>query len=553
MHVKPFFPEHFSRGFQRLPAAVMRHIDAWGAGPYNWERPFGGAGGEAVHRWLRLLTAVLWGCLLFAAPARAERTNRLLLVGCDRFVTQDETTPASANNVERMAEVLSGGAMAPERLITRRNDLADLEELAALAAEAFAGADEDDVSYFYLSTHGIWDDTQPEGVSLLLSDGEREARITAAWLKALFDPLPGTKVLILDACHSGALIGKGVDRVMPNPFAGGAYKIICSSGGAEESWFWAAADRESSGAGYFSDALAYGMSGDGAFGADSNRDGTVTLTELRRYLLEHQGASTPRTYPEEDSFSVFAYDAEAVTGGYVRPLLTGLTWNTPVLDQAWPRADFSFTMLREAQLAYQLVLLDQDRWQFADATLLWDTAEGLGYGMVSPGTKSRSISLSREDEESGGYALLQILSLTGGVPRVLSSHVLCVPPLTGDPGLSVEAGTVFRPAGGEEASAVIRHSLPCALSVSVTDAAGNIVRRLLTRQPTRPEKLRPTGTFLSWNGRLADGEAAPPGEYRFQATAWVGDEVYRAESPSFLLLPGPGDLRFVPYTRHDAQ
>ena len=502
-------------------------------------------------RWL--LWAALAACLLFAAPARGERVNRLLLVGCDRFVTQENTTPASANNVARMAEVLSGGAMAPARLITRRNDLCTLAELAEKVEEAFGDADADDVSYFYLSTHGVWDDTQPEGVSLLLSDGETEERLSAAALKALFDPVPGVKVLILDACHSGAFIGKGTDRIGTNPFAGGAYKIICSSGGAEESWFWAAPDRESSGAGYFSDALANGMGSSGAYGADANRDGCITLTELHRYLLDSQGASTPRTYPEEEDFTLLTYDAESVLSAYSPAVMTGLTWNTPLLDQAWPHVDFTFTMLQEAQIAYQLVLLDRDRWLFGSGSLLWDTAEGMGYGLLSPGVKNRSISLTRDDEESGGYALLQLLSLTGGVPRVLASHVLCVTPLTGDPHLWAEAAEAFTPAAGEEESLIIRHELPCALSVTVADAEGRTVRRLLTRQATRPEKLRPGGTSLSWSGRLANGELAPPGTYHFHIRAWVGEEEYAADSPAFALLAEEEsadqeypDLRFVP-------
>lgn len=58
-----------------------------------------------------LLTA-LWLCLL-CCPALAEGVNRALLVGCDVFVTQEETTPASANNVSRMTLALMGGSMNP--------------------------------------------------------------------------------------------------------------------------------------------------------------------------------------------------------------------------------------------------------------------------------------------------------------------------------------------------------------------------------------------------------------------------------------------------------
>ena len=91
------------------------------------------------------------------------------------------------------------------------------------------------------------------------------------------------------------------------------------------------------------------------------------------------------------------------------------------------------------------------------------------------------------------------------------------------------------------------------LSVTVADAEGRTVRRLLTRQATRPEKLRPGGTSLSWSGRLANGEPAPPGTYHFHIRAWVGEEEYAADSPAFALLAEEEsadqeypDLRFVP-------
>ena len=63
-----------------------------------------------AKRWGLMLALSLLMCL-FAAPAMADGINRALLVGCDRFVSQEHTTPSSANNVTQMAETLSGGAM----------------------------------------------------------------------------------------------------------------------------------------------------------------------------------------------------------------------------------------------------------------------------------------------------------------------------------------------------------------------------------------------------------------------------------------------------------
>ena len=98
----------------------------------------------------RLLLAVLlvWFCLPFAQALAERGVNRALLVGCDHFVTQEDTSPSSENNVGRMAEVLSGGAMNLERLVTRSTGLGSAEELERLILDAFSEATEDDVSYF---------------------------------------------------------------------------------------------------------------------------------------------------------------------------------------------------------------------------------------------------------------------------------------------------------------------------------------------------------------------------------------------------------------------
>ena len=66
-------------------------------------------------------------------------------------------------------------------------------------------------------------------MTLLLSDGESEEGITAYELRRVFDTIPGKKVLLLDACHSGAMIGKGVEKSFENLFAGDNYYVVCSA------------------------------------------------------------------------------------------------------------------------------------------------------------------------------------------------------------------------------------------------------------------------------------------------------------------------------------
>lgn len=498
-----------------------------------------------AKRWGLMLALSLLMCL-FAAPAMADGINRALLVGCDRFVSQEHTTPSSANNVTQMAETLSGGAMNLEVLITRRNDLSSVDELERLILDAFGEAEAGDVNYFYISTHGVWSQGDANGdMTLLLSDGYREEGLTAAHLREIFDQVAGTKVLIVDACHAGAMIGKGVHAPFDNVFAGPDYKVLCSSGGAEESWFWSGLEDGAAGAGYFSGALVSGMSIKGSFGADSNRDGAITLTELKRYLRANHGASTPQSYPEEDDFVLLRYDVESITGRRRDAAVEGLTFADEALGGEVPTVDFSFTVLRPTRLAYQLVFQRRGKWDFDGGKLLWDNTERYGAygdadGYLSPGLKERTLSFERMDDWAYGYVLLQMLSMENNTPALISSRVLAVPPLSGDPLLEVLAGTDFCPTQYEELNLVVHHQYPCELSVVIEDMAGNVVRRLASRQATRPEQLKPLGSTFCWNGRAADGSYAPEGFYRARITAWIGDESYEAFSEPFLLSEPQG-------------
>ena len=501
-------------------------------------------GGAPVRwRWMACMLLV-WACLLGAAGA--EGVNRALLVGCDRFLTQENTAPSSENNVVRVAAVLGGGAMNLENLVTRRAGVPGAEELKVLIDETFADADERDVSYFYISTHGVWRQGSPNGeMTLLLSDGLHEEGLTAVRLRELFDGVPGTKVLMIDACHSGAMIGKGVQDVFDNVFAGDSYKVLCSSGGAEESWFWASdtEERTYAGEGYFSGMLVNALSWQGGFAADDNRDGEITWTELKRYLRRFHGESTVQSYPEEDEFPVLTYDAASVAGSRRASVLENVYFEDDALSAEEPQVNFSFTMLREAQVGYQLVYQRGGRWDFDHARLMWDNAERFGVygdvpGILSPGLKERTIELTQEDTGSYGYVLLQVMTMDEGKVSVAASQVLCVPPKAGDPRLSVTVGEAFCPENGEEMTFVVNHAFPCELSVTVETPEGELVRRLTSRQATRPEQLLPTGSSFTWSGLSMDGEQAPVGAYVIHVRAYVGGQTYEAWSAPVLLASG---------------
>lgn len=501
-------------------------------------------GREVVGVWKRLMSVllvVLLCCPIFAVRAEEitadGRVNRALLVGCDRFLTQTDTTPSSRNNVLRMADALSGGTLNMQTIVTREDGLPSSAALVALIRETFADADADDVSYFYISTHGLWNTAVNGLMTLLLSDGESEEGITAYELRRVFDTIPGKKVLLLDACHSGAMIGKGVEKSFENLFAGDNYYVVCSSGGEEESWYWSGevGGERLAGAGYFSGALADALSRTGSFGADENRDGAITLTELRRRLLQSHGASTVRTYPEDSDFVLFTYDLSGVSSRRRETSIEGITFSGDTLSADAPVIDFSFNVVRTAQVAYQLVYRRQGIWDFDQSTLIYDNNGDFGsYAIagrtLSPGLKERSITLNTADAQSSGYVLLQILVIEKGLPSVVWSKVLCVPPTTGDPELRVHVQDTFCSESGEELTFVVYHGVPCELTVTIEDEAGQTVRRLSSRQASRPEQLSAPGSTFCWNGTDSQGKLVNAGLYRVRVKAYVGTERYEVES-----------------------
>ncbi len=519
------------------------------------------------RRMLALLLAVLCCVPLFAwadlpheaaldAPPPAGdgvRTNRALLVGCDRFLSQQDTTPSSYNNVLNMAEALSGGTMALARLDTAPDGLSTSGELAGMILDAFSAADEDDVSLFYISTHGVWEEGMDSGgMTLLLSDGQRETGVTAWQLRTMFDQIRGTKVLFIDACHAGAMLGKGVSTLLENVFASPDYIVLCSSSGSQKSWYWSG-DIEGerlAGAGYFSGALVRATSERGAYGADDNRDGLITLTELKRYLLINHGASTVRTYPEASDFPLITYDAAAYTGRSRAALIEGVTFENDVLTADEPTVYFSFNVVSRVQVAYQLVYHRRGGWDFDNAQIIYDNNGDFASWpkagrTLSLGMTERALTIDRADAGDSGYVLLQLLTIEKGVPSVASSRLLCVPPESGDPGLSIAAPDWFVPESGQELTFNVGHAFPCEMTITIEDMDGHTVRRLTSREATRPEMLNPMATSYTWDGLTIQGERAPQGLYRIRIKAYVGGERYEFVSDPVMLLALWGGLRPV--------
>ena len=504
----------------------------------------------ALRRGLAFLLAFF--CLAALRPlptARGEedsvRRERALLIGVDEFVSQPSAYPSSTNNVYAMQEMFQAAAEPLEKILVPDAPVTSVQQLTELIQRVFGDAEAGDVSYLYISTHGLYDPENGVEPALLLSDGQTENHLTPEELEAAFDGISGTKVLILDACNSGAFIGKGMTEWDEPPcFLGDDFKVITSSGAREESWYWSAGEdakqEERQGAFYFTQALCDALSAACGYPADQNHDGSITLKELYDYLLLNHAASTPQVYPQnDDDFVIFRYDpSEPLPTGLERSPIMDVTFSDLVLDQDSREITIEYIAMRPVRLAYQLVYRREGRWEFENAQLIYDDSErfsafGDQEGAVSAGWKQRTLRLDELADDAYGYALVQLVSIDRGKLRVHAGRVLCVLPEEEPPAPTVEISGSFAPETGRELAVFVGHNSPCTLSVAILDEEGQVVERLCHRRSTRPMGL--AGTTLYWDGKQRDGSPTPAGTYRVRAQIHWKGQTLSVESETFEL------------------
>lgn len=144
----------------------------------------------------------------------AETRYRALLVGIDKYkepgIMDLIAPPFDVGRIEQVFEKARFGE--------QKNSFYEINSLVGAQAtrsnifdkiaSTFSQADNNDVSYFYYSGHG-W---VKDGKSTILPHDakafEDSKDITVEELAAALGSIPGTKVVIMDACYSGGFIGK---------------------------------------------------------------------------------------------------------------------------------------------------------------------------------------------------------------------------------------------------------------------------------------------------------------------------------------------------------
>ena len=260
-------------------------------------------------------------------------TYRALLIGqtyegCDPEIIPPLTCDLDVENLTNTFGSVQGALGGDIRVTAMLN--AGYADITGGIAAAFADADEDDVSIFYYSGHGVADNSGRLAGALITveEDGDYEYFMLDT-LAEILRAVPGRVVVLMDSCGSGAAIyengkltagpdARRFNEAVIRAFAGpvenlGDFrepKFIVMTGAAHLEYSW-----ESSGGGWFTWYFARGIRDDKP--ADADGDGTVTLCELYDYVYTNVYNRGPyqeetgevyqhvQVYPENSSYPLF--------------------------------------------------------------------------------------------------------------------------------------------------------------------------------------------------------------------------------------------------------
>jgi len=201
-------------------------------------------------------------------------------------------------------------------------------------ANTFSGADDNDISYFYFSGHGLWDLSTSYicPTDTLLTSYDNDINVNE--LESALSNIPGTKVVILDSCFSGGFIGKGkeeknifnnndsliefnnnvIDVFIMNQtrdlLATSQYKVLTSAHYDQPCEETSPHPYDGFPFGIFTAAFCNGCGyDDGVSYADSNSNKKITLDELyehiRNFVIIYFGfAQNVQVFPENSDFTI---------------------------------------------------------------------------------------------------------------------------------------------------------------------------------------------------------------------------------------------------------
>ena len=265
---------------------------------------------------------------------------RALLVGEVHFSTKDIAT-RNEKDVTMLENMLGSvkGPTGGSYTVTKKTDVSRTQLRTAIL-DAFAGADDNDVSLFFIATHGATGFATGEkaGRLTLITSYYHTETMTLAELADCLNNVPGKVIVLLGSCGSGAAIYQnGVDGAdagfdpeafneeaisafaaldpvsNTGEFRSTKFYVLTAAMHQEKSWGQQGSDSFN----FFTHYICQGVLNDKP--ADTDGNGTVGLDELYRYVYDNvlaicpiykEGDPTPyyqhvQVYPENSSYALF--------------------------------------------------------------------------------------------------------------------------------------------------------------------------------------------------------------------------------------------------------
>lgn len=172
-----------------------------------------------------------WSDELAYTHQEAVGTYRALLIG-NTYTGESNELPGCDNDVDGMRTMLGRMTATPYSVTVKKNIRA--EEILSSISSTFGNASYNDVSLFYYSGHGansLGADGNPTSYHAALV-GTFQTYVSIARLKTELDKIPGKKVIIIDACHSGQFIARdgAVTQVSSSAFNSQVVNLFANDG-----------------------------------------------------------------------------------------------------------------------------------------------------------------------------------------------------------------------------------------------------------------------------------------------------------------------------------
>ena len=482
-----------------------------------------------MRKWVRFLLCLTLLCL-FSFPASAQ--TRALLVACSDFITQPDLGSEISGNLHMLASALLGAAPTLDSLSIEDGTIGTPQALANAIDSAFTEAKEDDLSLLYLCTHGILSSADDGQSYLLLGNGKTETPLSSDELYHLLSPIQGDKLLILDACFSGALLGRNASeptnafslQANPQSFESPFLKdasmhVLTSASSSESSWYYDGEGLQSGAVSYFASALSSGLGLYGSAEADLNGDRQVTLAEMHRYLV----TAVPSSSSQLLSSRADSLLMPMAQGAMLSRPLSSFSYGSSLLRADDPTLDFSYTVTKETMVQYRLVEYEDGAWNWSEAQTFLD-----GDAPIAPGRHQRSLTLPTVKETDSGYLMLQVFSVSDSGLLLCSERLIAVQPVLDAPSMTLRAPQRFEMPGTSEIAVTASVGVPAEITVTVHDESGAVVRRLCAGQLTRPADQNTLSLF--WDGRDSEGSIVPSGRYVLSAETFIGFSRIKATS-----------------------